>query len=188
MKVEDKRHGARRDDEDGDNGENAEVVNEELETMRQRAQAAERKLQDVQGAFVAARADLEATRERLLRDADRKVELRFGNVVADLLDSIDDLDLAIEHGTGIDAAAPFLKGVVLARERFLAALQKAGITRIEPLNEPFDPNVAEAVGILPVTDQERHDAVLQVVRSGYALGSRVIRPARVLVGRFIAEA
>ena len=192
MKVEDKRHWARREPDDGGgNGEGGtaeqEALNEELEAMRQRAQAAERKLQDVQGAFVAARADLEATRERLLRDVDRKVELRFGSLVADLLEAVDDLDRALEHGATIDAAAPFLQGVALARDGFLGALAKAGVTRIDPLNQPYDPNLAEAVGVLPVTDRERHDAVLQVVRSGYALGDRIIRPARVLVGRLVPE-
>jgi molecular chaperone GrpE len=194
VKVEDKRHWARGDRDGDDDGEEPsgsaaerDAAAEELDAMRQRAQAAERKLQDVQAAFLAARADLDATRERLLRDADRKVELRFGDLLADLLESVDDLDRALEHGAAIEAAAPFLQGVALARERFLAALQKAGVTRIDPLNQPYDPNLAEAVGVLPVTDREQHDAVLQVVRSGYALGARVIRPARVLVGRLVSE-
>ena len=193
MKVEDKRHGARRGEPDdgGGNGEGSaeeqEARSEELEAMRQRAQAAERKLQEVQSGFLAARADMEATRERLLRDVDRKVELRFGSLVADLLEAVDDLDRALEHGATVEAAAPFLRGVALARDGFLGALAKAGVARIDPLNEPYDPNLSEAVGVLPVTDQEQHDAVLQVVRPGYALGDRIIRPARVLVGRLLPQ-
>src|SRR5262249_27217639 len=133
------------------------------------------------------RADLDATRERLLRDVDRKVELRFGSLVADLLEAVDDLDRALEHGADASAAAPFLQGVALARDGFLGALAKAVVVRIDPLNQPYDRNVAEAVGVLPVKGREQHDAVLQVLRPGYALGDRIIRPARVLVGKLVSE-
>jgi len=76
--------------------------------------------------------------------------------------------------------------VALARERFVSALIKAGLERIDPVGEPYDPNVAEAAGIVPVADPAGHDAVAAVERVGYRLGSRVIRPARVLVGRLVS--
>jgi molecular chaperone GrpE len=188
VKVEDKRFWARADRDESDETAAPEepAVDPELEAARQRAEAAERKLQDVQQAFMAAKADLESTRERLLRDADRKVELRFGDLVAELLESVDDLDRAIEHGRTAEVAEPVMQGIVLARDRFLSALQKAGVTRLDPLNEAFDPNVAEAVGVLPVSDPDHHDVVMQVVRPGYALSGRIIRAARVLVGRLVS--
>jgi molecular chaperone GrpE (heat shock protein) len=194
MKVEDKRFWARGDQDEPEDDSaagsrddaGAAVDATELEAVRRRAESAERKLQEIQTAFVAAKADLESTRERLLRDADRKIELRFGALVTDLLESVDDLDRAIEHGASLEAATSVMEGVALARERFLSALEKAGVTRVDPQDTPYDPNVAEAVGILPVSDPEQHDTVLQVVRPGYALAGRIIRPARVLVGRLVS--
>jgi len=79
-----------------------------------------------------------------------------------------------------------VQGVSLARERFLTALSKAGLERIEPVGEPYDPNVAEAAGILPVADPAAHDTVVQLERVGYRLSGRVVRPARVLVGRLVS--
>ena len=64
-------------------------------------------------------------------------------------------------------------------------LAKAGVERFDPAGTPFDPNVAEAVGVVPVSDPARHDVVVEVTRPGYSLGERVIRPARVLVGRLL---
>ena len=195
VKVEDKRFWARKDDAPEPEETSSDsavpppqtaVDPTELEAVRRRAEGAERKLQEIQSAFVAAKADLEATRERLLRDAERKIEIRFGDLVADLLESVDDLDRALEHAGTTEAAAPILQGVAIARERFLAALQKAGVERIDPLHEPYDPNVAEAVGVVPVSATDQHERVMSILRAGYKLGGRIIRPARVLVGRLVS--
>jgi molecular chaperone GrpE len=159
---------------------------EELEALRVRAEGAERKLREIQGTFVAAKAELDATRLRLERDLSRKVEIKFADLVTDLLDSADDLDRAIEYGRSIRAAAAVVDGVALARDRFLAALAKAGLERIEPVGERFDPNVSEAAGTVPVSDPAAHDTAVQLTRVGYRLGGRVIRPARVLVGRLVS--
>jgi molecular chaperone GrpE len=156
---------------------------EELEALRVRAEGAERKLREIQGTFVAAKAELDATRARLERDLARQVEIKFADLVKDLLESADDLDRAIDHGRKVRAAAPVMDGVALARDRFLAALAKAGLERIEPLGEAFDPNVAEAVGMVPVSDPAEHDTVVQLARVGYRLAGRIVRPARVLVGQ-----
>lgn len=193
MKVHDKRHGARGDEPDDDpspagNGESsapAAVDPAELEAVRARAEGAERKLREVHDAFRAAKDDLDRTRARLERDLERKVALKFGDLAADLLESLDDLDRAIDVGSLVPAAAPVLEGVRIVRERLLADLQRAGVERVDPIGAPYDPNVAEAVGVAPVRDPARVDTVVELVRAGYRLGDRVIRPARVLVGRLV---
>lgn len=178
------------------NAEAAELDNEEAqapaidaeayEALRVRADGAERKLREIQSTFLAARAELDATRARLERDLTRKVEIRFSDLILGLLECADDLDRAIEHGRGIPAAAPVVAGVGLARDRFMSALMKAGLTRIDPVGEPYDPNVAEAAGVIPVSDPAAHDTVVALERAGYSLAGRVIRPARVLVGRLLS--
>lgn len=193
IKVEDKRFWARKDDAEGDPSSDAPdersavgIDPAEHEAVRLRAEGAERKLQEIQASFLAAKTDLDRARERVVRDAERAVELKFGDLVAGLLDSVDDLDRALEHGDAAAGAGPLLKGVAIARERFLAALQKAGVERLDPQGTAYDPNVAEAVGVVPVDDPERHDTVVTVVQAGYALAGRIIRPARVLVGRLVS--
>jgi molecular chaperone GrpE len=157
-----------------------------FEALRVRAEGAERKLREIQTTFMTAKAELDATRARLERDLERKVELKFSELVSGLLECADDLDRAIEHGATIKQAAPVVQGVALARERFLGALVKAGLERLSPLGAPYDPNVAEAVGVAPVSDPDAHDTVVSIERAGYKLGERVIRPARVVVGRLVS--
>lgn len=171
---------------DGTEAQAPSVDPEAFEALRVRAEGAERKLREIQGTFLAAKAELDATRARLERDLERKVEIRFSDLVSGLLDCADDLDRAIEHGASIPAASPVVSGVVLARDRFLGALHKAGLERIDPVGEPYDPNVAEAAGIVPVSDPAAHDTVVAVERAGYRLAGRVVRPARVLIGRLVS--
>lgn len=184
LKVEDRRHWAREadDDEDGP-GETASTAPTVVDELRQRAEAAERRLQEYIEAFKAAQAEQERVRERLARDVERRVDLRFGSLVADLLASVDDLDLALDHAKDNDAAKPLADGVALARDRFLGSLEKAGVERVDPTGEVFDPNSAEAVRVDPVADAERNDVVTETIRPGFRIGDLVIRPARVAVGR-----
>ena len=159
---------------------------QEFEALRVRADGAVRKLREIQETFMAAKAELDATRARLERDLSRRVEIKFADLVSDLLDCADDLDRAMDHGATVPAAAPVVKGIALARDRFLSALVKAGVERVDPVGTVYDPNVAEAAGIVPVADPAQHDTVIALERAGYKLGSRVIRPARVLVGRLVS--
>src|SRR6185295_14806669 len=95
MKFHDKRHGARPEDEaepaEGGNGEDEAVASidpAELDAARSRAEAAEKKLREVQEAFLTARADLDKTRERVERDLEKRVATKFGDLVSSLLETL----------------------------------------------------------------------------------------------------
>ncbi len=189
FKVEDRRHWARpRPSGAQDEGPELEVPSTRptvVEEYRRRAEAAEQRLQDYIQAFKEARAEQEALRARLERDCDRRVDLRFAELVRELLVIVDDFDLALQHGASIAEAAPLLEGLKLARDRFLATLEKSGIQRIEPApGEPFDPHTAEAVRTEPAGDPERDSSVVETVRPGYRLGDHILRAAQVVVARY----
>ena len=75
------------------------------------------------------------------------------------------------------------EGVALARDRFLASLDRHGVEKVDPAGEEFDPNTSEAVRVDPVDEAERDGTVTETLRPGYRLGEHVVRPARVAVGR-----
>lgn len=182
VKVEDRRHWARGESESDAGAEPESSHPTIVDQLKKRADDAEKKLLEYISAFKAAQADQDRFRERLQADVDRKVEIRFGSLVTDILESLDDLELALAHVQGVQSAAPLAKGVALARERFLSALDRNGVERLDLEGEEFDPNVAEAVGVEPAgPDLDRK--VVRTVRPGYRMGDRVIRPARVIVGR-----
>ena len=187
FKVDDRRHWARRDSEEEPEGSDDETSTSThptlLDEFRLRAEAAEKKLLEYIAAFKEAQAEQESHRARLDRDVKRKVELRFGELISDLLETADDLELALSHSRDVPQAEPLVKGVALARDRFLANLERHGVERIEADGHEFDPNLAEAVRMEPVEDPELNGKIVKTLRPGYKLGERVLRVARVAVGR-----
>ena len=106
-----------------------------------------------------------------------------GEIVAELLKSIDDLDLALAHCGDGDAVQNLANGVRMVRDKFLETLLAHGVQRMEPDGETFDPNTAEAIRVDPVEDEEMNGKVTATLRPGYRLGDRIIRAAQVAVGR-----
>lgn len=186
FKVEDRRHwadGALEDAEDA--SPPAEPARPTvIDEYRRRAESAEQKLQDYIEAFKTFREEQDNARVRRDRDIDRAIELKFGELVGELLESMDNLDLALEHASGVPEAEPLARGVELARNRFLSALERNGVEKIEPNGSPFDPRESEAMRVDPVDDEARDGAVTETMQAGYKLGELVIRPARVAVGRY----
>ena len=122
-------------------------------------------------------------RERLNRDVQRKVELQFGELVGELLHSVDDLDLALAHvGNGEDAQN-LVKGVRMVRNKFIETLERHGVERMDLDGEVFDPNTAEAIRMDPVDDDGKDGKITATLRPGYRLGGHIIRAAQVAVGR-----
>jgi len=190
FRVEDRRHWARADsDEDAaSSGPEAEPARPTIvDEYRRRAEQAEAKLHEYIEAYKGFKDEQDRVRERLHRDVQRKVHLEFGGLVGELLETVDDLDLALAHAAGVPGAEALAQGVSIARDRFLAALERRGISPVTLDGETFDPNEAEAIRLDPVDDPARDGTVTETVRPGYRLGDLMIRPARVAVGRLDAR-
>jgi molecular chaperone GrpE len=183
FKVQDRRHWAREDRDDDEPEETASTRPTIVEEYEERARAAEARLQEYIAAFKEAQAEHDAFRERLGKDVDRRVALQFAELISELLLSVDDLELALGHVDQVPEAKPLAEGVALARDRFLASLERHGVEKVDPTGEEFDPNTSEAVRVDPVDETERDGKVTETVRPGYRLGDHVVRPARVAVGR-----
>jgi molecular chaperone GrpE (heat shock protein) len=186
FKVEDRRHWAAEAEPPEEAEEKAVEVKQPtlLDEYRQRAEAAERKLQEYIEAFKRFKDEQEEYRLRLSRDVDRRVDLKFGEMVGELLESMDNLDLALSHVHDVPEAEPLAEGVGMAQRRFLNTLEQHGIEKISPEGEMFDPNESEAVRVDSLDSPDDNGKVTETLRPGYRLGERVIRPARVAVGRF----
>jgi molecular chaperone GrpE len=183
FKVEDKRHWTRDSDDDEGDAEVTPARPTIIDEYRERADSAEQKLHEYIEAFKQFKTEQDQVRQRLNRDIDRKVELQFGEIVAELLKSIDDLDLALAHVGEGEAVQNLAAGVRMVRDKFLETLERHGVARMEPDGEGFDPNLAEAIRMDPVDDAKLNGTVTETLRPGYRLGDRIIRAAQVAVGR-----
>jgi molecular chaperone GrpE len=77
-------------------------------------------------------------------------------------------------------------GVRMVREQFSSALKTLGVTEMNPVGKPFTPAEHDAMGMVPVTDKAQDGLVHTVVRKGFQMNDKVIRPAMVMVGRYTA--
>lgn len=113
-------------------------------------------------------------------EEEREQNALFANraLIINFLPAIDDLDRAIAQAEQQNAGAGWLEGFEAIQRKLHGALEASGVSEIQAYGEPFDPNIHEAVSQGP----GEHDKVIAEVRRGYRLGSRVLRPAMVVVG------
>ena len=148
-----------------------------IEELKSRAERAEQEARD---ALVRAEAEIDAVRGRLQRDVGRRVDEGRARLLGAMLEVVDNLDRAKEVAA-VESKA-ISDGVELIRQQVLGILEAEGVVPIETLGQEFDPNLAEAVGLEQV-DAAQDNLVLAEIRRGYRLGERVLRPARVKVGK-----
>jgi molecular chaperone GrpE (heat shock protein) len=130
--------------------------------------------------------NLEATEARLARNARRELDDARGKLVQELLPVLDNLDRTIRAAHAARSEPGLLEGVRLVRHQLEAVLRGYGVERIEALDQRFDPNLHEAIGVAAVADPRRHGVVVQQAEPGYRLGDRLLRPAKVSVGKLVA--
>ena len=123
------------------------------------------------------------TKARLETDFDRKLGLEKQKILLPFLEILDNLQRALESASKTGAAGHLLEGIQMTLNLFLAKLQSAGVEPIAVTGQPFDPNLAEAVGTTKVTDAGQDGIVVEELQTGYLMDGQLLRPAQVKVGR-----
>jgi molecular chaperone GrpE (heat shock protein) len=127
--------------------------------------------------------DLEAAKQRVERDATRARDQLREELVAALFPVLDNLDRTIAVAQRNHEAPTVVEGVHLVRRQLAQTLERYGVQRIEARGQPFDPQRHEAISVV-VVDDPRHDrVVVDQLEPGYTMGKRLLRPAKVVVGR-----
>lgn len=162
-----------------------------MEELEARTRAAEQKVHEVNSRFEQLRKQLQKetdeTRQRLNRAADERALREKADFIAALLPVLDNLERA-KHSTASGASAEDVaEGVRRTATSFENALAAAGVEPIESVGEQFDPELHEAVDTEPV-EPEDEGKVLAEHSRGYKIGDRLLRPARVKVGRYSEKA
>jgi molecular chaperone GrpE len=124
-------------------------------------------------------AEFDNFRKRTLKQQSHAVELAAQPVVARLLEVLDDFDLALMSAEQQPDFEKFRKGVELVYAKLRDALRAEGLERMEAEGKPFDPEQHEA--LMQTGEGEGDLVVADVLRPGYTLKGRVIRPAGVRV-------
>jgi molecular chaperone GrpE len=153
--------------------ETSAVSDEELLTF---LQAGERDLvAEYRDRAARAEAELKNFRTRVERDRQANREAVIAEVIRSMLPAIDDLDRADAHGDLVEGSP-----LTLVAQKIRAGFEKYGLTKVGEKGERFDPKLHEALVRIPSAEVE-FDTVADVIETGYQLGERLIRAAKVAV-------
>ena len=123
-------------------------------------------------------ADLDNYRKRSAREVERRVEEARDALLREWLEAVD----TVERAARMDPDGPLGQGMRALLDQIESLLARRGVQRIGEAGEPFDPERHDAVEVRVTTDAPE-TAVVEVIRAGYAVDGRVLRPAQVAVAR-----
>ncbi|HWW31851.1 MAG TPA: nucleotide exchange factor GrpE [Steroidobacteraceae bacterium] len=153
----------------------------ELERLQQALAESEERARSHWEQYLRAVADLENVRKRAARDIESANRYGLERFAQELLPVRDSLELAVQNAGRADARS-LAEGQEATLKLLNRALEKLGVTVIDPLGEPFDPARHDAM-MMQDSETAEPNSVLQVVQPGYELNGRLLRPARVIVAR-----
>jgi molecular chaperone GrpE len=187
VKVVDRRRWANQDAKEGGTAaQSSSLKPTYVEELEQKLAEKDKQLQDAIARYRGAAGEFEESRARLRREISKDIERGRREILADLLDVVDNLDRAVDAArasTGGDRLDALIQGVDIVRRQFLAKLEGFGVRRIESDGQPFDPSVHEAISAVPASDSAPDGTIVGVIRHGYRIGDDVLRPASVAVAK-----
>lgn len=156
-------------------------INAQIETLR-------KERDDNYNHFVRAMADLENYRRRVVREKDELRQFGTRDLIEAIIPVFEGLSLAIKSSASATDPQVIAQGVTLVLDQFRTVLASKGLTEINPQpGDDFDPHQHESIAHGP-SDSIPEEKVLQVVRTGFSLNGRIIRPASVVLSGGPAKA
>jgi molecular chaperone GrpE len=162
---------------DGGSDDGGQQAVEEPEAPDQRDLRAE--LSDLDDRYKRALADLDNYRKRASGEVQRQVAENREALLREWLETVDSVERAMLMAEPESPLAVGLQAVLVQME---ALLERQGLTRVGAIGEAFDPQRHEAIGVR-VTSEAPPNTIIDVARSGWAIGDRVLRPAQVVVAQ-----
>lgn len=143
--------------------------------------AAKKEAADNYDRYVRSVADLDNHRRRTVREKDELRQFAASRVLEDLLPVLDNLGFGLAAAKAPNADLKTLVGgISMVAEQLKTSLASHGLKEINPVGQPFDPNLHEAISQQASADVA-DGSVVTVVRTGFTLNGRLLRPASVIV-------
>ena len=155
----------------------------ELTKLQEALQASRAEADENRNLFLRTAAELENVRKRSQRDLEQAHKYALERFSGELLQVKDSLEMGLAAATDKGSTADSLReGMAMTLKLLTAAMEKFGVTDVNPEGEPFNPEFHEAMA-MQESPGAAPNTVLTVVQKGYLLNGRLLRPARVIVAR-----
>ncbi|GEK50378.1 protein GrpE [Vreelandella venusta] len=157
------------------------VGNPEADMLAAQVEELEQSLAEAKDQALRAAAEAQNVRRRAEQEAEKARKFALEKFVKELLPVVDSLEKALESMED-GASDVHREGVSMTLKMQLGVLNKFGVESVEPQGEPFDPQVHEAMAMVPNPELEPN-TVMDVMQKGYLLNGRLVRPAMVVVSQ-----
>lgn len=153
---------------------------EELQQAEDALSVAEQEVARHRDAMLRMQAEMDNTRKRLVRDAEKSRRFALERIMKDLLQVLDTMERGLQTGTESATVESLLEGQELTLKMLTKVLNDHSLELVDPAGEPFNPEFHEAVTMVPSPGHEE-GTVMEVLQKGYKLHDRLVRPAMVVV-------
>ena len=156
---------------------NEPLTNEpEVETLRN-------ELGEMKDKFLRKVAEFENYKKRSLKERMELIQTAGKDVIVDLLEVLDDCERAERQLATSGDSTQTKEGVMLVFNKLKKLLAAKGLKQMETINQDFDPDKHEAITEIPVPSEAQKGKVIDEVQKGYYLNDKIIRYAKVVVGK-----
>ena len=156
--------------------ENAPETASELEKLKA-------ELEETKDKYLRKVAEFENFRRRNAKERVELIQTAGKEVITEMLDVLDDCDRAQKQLETSDDVKEIKAGVLLVFNKFRSVLQARGLKPMETINKEFDPDLHDAITEIPAPTPELKGKVVDEVMKGYYLNDKIIRHAKVVVGK-----
>lgn len=160
----------------------AEEAEKKAEEACQMAEEAEKKETDRKNEYLRLMAEFDTFRRRSAEEKLELVRSASADTIKGLLPVLDDCEIALAQLEQSEDSEAAKEGTRLIFNKLMAYLKTKGLERIEAKGEAFDTELHEAVTLFPAPSEELKGKVIDVAQTGYTLGGKVLRFAKVIVG------
>ena len=155
-------------------------MEEKLDLIKAALEVSEAKASEYLDGWQRTQAEFANYKKRVHRDRELINQDAVGKVVRNYLPILDDLERALKDRPQEDDNAAWANGIELISRKMVTLLENDGVVPIDAVGELFDPNLHEAIAQVPGGNYESGQ-IIEVVQTGYRIGERILRPARVVI-------
>lgn len=143
----------------------------------------EQKLQEQKEKYLRLFADFDNFKKRSAKERLELLGTAGKDIILSIIPTIDDFERAIQAAENAKDVESVKEGMVLIKNKMLSQLQQRGLKAMESVGEPFDASKHEAITEIPAPSEEMKGKVVDQVEKGYMLNDKIIRYAKVVVGK-----
>jgi len=164
-------------------------IKEEFKALKQKLEEKTSEAEEYKNLAQRIKAEFDNYKKRVLKENEERIKLANEALIQEILPILD----AFERGLNVknmvennEKFASFYEGMEMIYKRLKDLLATYGLKEIDALNKPFDPQYHDAL-MMEQSDKYKEETVIEVLEKGYMLNDKVLRPAKVKVGKPLSE-